>query len=155
MIWLDTSFTRASLLTEAPTAGETTTLSASGSLDPDGKIERLEWDFNSDGQVDAIRTDVSKSVAVQFMRAASYTVSLTVVDDDGLPALRCIGARSTREVLRRVQRADVVRRRRDGEGVAVDQKGDAHADARRQQRRGQSRHGLEGGHQIERLVRES
>lgn len=83
---LERPVAHASLLTEAPTAGETTRLSASGSSDPDGKIERLEWDFNSDGQVDAVRTDVSKSVAVQFMRAAPYAVTLTVVDDDGLRA---------------------------------------------------------------------
>ena len=75
---------QASLVTSAPVAGETTTLSAAGSADPDGRIERLEWDFNSDGRVDAVRSDPSRPVAVRYLNATSYTTTLTIVDDDGL-----------------------------------------------------------------------
>ena len=71
-------------LTAAPRAGETTTLSAAGSADPDGRIVRAEWDFDSDGRVDLVRSEVAKTVPVRYTRAVTYTTTLVLVDDHGL-----------------------------------------------------------------------
>ncbi len=50
---------------------------ASGSSDSDGTIESYEWDFG-DGA-----TDVGRTVSHTFSEPGSYTVLLTVTDDDG------------------------------------------------------------------------
>jgi plastocyanin len=55
-------------------------LDASGSVDPDGTITRYEWDFG-DGQ-----GDVGVSVRHEYTEAGVYTVTLTVMDDDGASA---------------------------------------------------------------------
>ncbi|MCC7479503.1 PKD domain-containing protein [bacterium] len=48
--------------------------------DPDGTVERYEWDFNSDGTVDA--TTVAPSFS--FTETGNISVRLMIFDDDGL-----------------------------------------------------------------------
>ncbi len=73
---------------EAPTAsfdwsphalshGEKITFDASQSKDPDGSIVSYKWDFD-DGT-----TSSGKIVTHVYQTAKPYTVTLTVVDDDG------------------------------------------------------------------------
>jgi PKD repeat protein len=59
--------------------GETFSLDASASGDPDGSISSYEWDFDGDGSVDATGVAVSHT----YSTAGSYDVVLTVTDDDG------------------------------------------------------------------------
>lgn len=63
-----------------PQLGETVSLNASASRDPDGDIVDYRWDLDGDGQTDV---EGSPSARVAYPRAGVYTVSLTVVDDDG------------------------------------------------------------------------
>lgn len=63
------------------------TFDPSDSIDPDGDIQRYYWDFG-DG---ANKTEVTKpgdnnTVEHHYANVGSYTVSLTVTDDDGLNA---------------------------------------------------------------------
>lgn len=62
-----------------PRANEEVTFDASASSDPDGQIDVYEWDFDGDGTVDAH----GQTVAYTYEESGSYTVALTVVDDDG------------------------------------------------------------------------
>lgn len=69
---------------EPPTAraawsavGLDATFSSSGSTDSDGSIAAFVWDFG-DG-----RTDTAPSPSHTYAEAGSYTVTLTVTDDDG------------------------------------------------------------------------
>jgi PKD repeat protein len=64
----------------SPTVGQPVTFDASGSRDPDGRITRYQWDFNSDGRADA----TGVTTAYTFSAAGSYRVTLTVTDDGGL-----------------------------------------------------------------------
>jgi len=66
----------------SPIVGETVTLNAQGSYDPDGTIVSYRWDLNGDGVVDA--TTSSPLGTVTYQNAGVVTVTLTVVDDDGL-----------------------------------------------------------------------
>jgi outer membrane protein assembly factor BamB len=85
--------TEPSPVLDAPTTlevGETGTFDASGSTDRaisgdelvSGRIESYEWDFDGDGKVDTTGASVERS----FGTAGSYTVNLTVRDDDGYTA---------------------------------------------------------------------
>jgi len=60
-----------------PKVGESVRFDGSGSSDPDGSIERYEWDFG-DGS-----TDSGSIVYHSFSRAGSYRVTLTVTDNRG------------------------------------------------------------------------
>jgi len=62
-----------------PQVGEIVRFSAVESEDPDGTIAKYEWDFESDGQVDAIGL-WAKHI---FTRADTYNVTLIVTDDKG------------------------------------------------------------------------
>lgn len=76
----------ATLLTADPVAGTALTFSAEGSHDPDGSLERWDWDFNSDGRVDLSTTHAGKRVQAIYTRRGTHTVRLTVTDRDGLQA---------------------------------------------------------------------
>lgn len=60
-----------------PKAGESVRFDGTGSYDPDGTIERYQWDFG-DGS-----TDSGSVVYHSFSRAGSYRVTLTVTDNRG------------------------------------------------------------------------
>jgi hypothetical protein len=64
---------------ERPKVGETVRFDASESFDPDGQIIRYEWDFETDGTIDA------QGVRVEhiFTQAGTFTVTLRVTDNDG------------------------------------------------------------------------
>jgi hypothetical protein len=60
--------------------GDSITLNAAGSSDPDGDIVSYEWDLDNNGEYDdasGITTDVA------FSDNGTYTVGLRVTDDDG------------------------------------------------------------------------
>jgi PKD repeat protein len=63
-----------------PVAGASARFDASNSTDPDGEVVAYEWDFDDDGRVDARGPVVTHT----FDTAGRGTVSLVVVDDDGL-----------------------------------------------------------------------
>ena len=56
------------------------TFDASASFDSDGFIAQYQWDFQSDGIVDA----TGRTVTVQFNNTGNTQVRLTVTDNDGL-----------------------------------------------------------------------
>ncbi len=64
---------------ERPQVGEAVRFDATESFDPDGQIVKYEWDFQSDGTIDA------QGVIVEhvFAQAGTFTVTLTVTDNDG------------------------------------------------------------------------
>ncbi|MEM2900772.1 MAG: PKD domain-containing protein [Thermoplasmata archaeon] len=59
--------------------GENVTFSCLSSYDPDGRIEKVMWDFG-DGSV-----SLERLVLHSYVDDGNYTVTLTVVDDDGSP----------------------------------------------------------------------
>lgn len=64
---------------ERPKVGEVVRFDASESFDPDGQIIKYAWDFESDGTIDAQGVRVEHS----FDQAGTFTVTLTVTDNDG------------------------------------------------------------------------
>jgi len=62
-----------------PIAGETVVFNASGSYDLDGNITDYTWDFG-DGNVTTINASIITHI---YMTEANYTVTLTVIDNDG------------------------------------------------------------------------
>ena len=60
------------------TAGESVTFDGTGSSDPDGTVEEWNWDFG-DGD-----TGTGAEPSHTYATADSYTVTLTVLDNDGL-----------------------------------------------------------------------
>ena len=64
----------------SPTVGQTITFDASSSYDPDGTITSYQWVFG-DGT-----TASGVTVQHSYSSAGTYTVTLTVTDDDGLQA---------------------------------------------------------------------
>ena len=63
-----------------PVANDTVTFNASASYDPDGCITAYSWDFD-DGNVTAVS---SPMVTHSYLDYGNYTVTLTVMDNDGL-----------------------------------------------------------------------
>ncbi len=63
----------------SPKAGEKVLFDAAESFDPDGQIVKYEWDFTSDGTIDAQGVKVEHS----FPQPGDYTVTLRVTDNDG------------------------------------------------------------------------
>ena len=63
---------------ERPSANEVVRFTASAS-DPDGTIERIEWDFDNDGIIDASGGSVQRV----FTQGGTATVVLIVTDDRG------------------------------------------------------------------------
>lgn len=66
-----------------PVMGEPVTFDAGESYDPDGIVERYDWDFSGDGLFQATGTIVMWT----FPRAGTYPVTLRVVDNDGTMAV--------------------------------------------------------------------
>ncbi len=65
-----------------PSVGETVTLDASGSSDPDGALTEYRWDFDGSGRV--VRTTTGPTVDHSYPEAGTFEATVTVVDDDGL-----------------------------------------------------------------------
>jgi len=63
----------------SPTPNESVTFDASGSSDPDGRIESYEWDIGGDGRID----QRGETVQHTFAEGGSENVSLVVTDDTG------------------------------------------------------------------------
>ena len=63
-----------------PFVDQKITFDASGSIDPDGTIEKYEWDFG-DGN---ITNTTEKIITHPYTIAGNYNVTLTVTDNDGL-----------------------------------------------------------------------
>jgi len=66
---------------ERPIVGEPVRLDASGSCDPDGRLDVFRWDLDGDGSYET-ETDVSV-VDHAFTAGGDYDVRLTVVDEAG------------------------------------------------------------------------
>jgi PKD repeat protein len=62
----------------SPAAGALVTFNGSASSDPDGSIVLYQWDFNADGVPDA-----TGSTATRTFSAGTYSVRLTVTDNQG------------------------------------------------------------------------
>ncbi len=60
----------------------TVTFDISGSNDPDGTIASYDLDFG-DGSTHATGTDVSTAITHEYTAADTYTVKLTITDNDG------------------------------------------------------------------------
>ena len=65
---------------ETPTANQTITFDASASSDLDGNIEEYYWDFNDS----TTETTTDLVITHVYNASGTYTVSLTVTDNDGL-----------------------------------------------------------------------
>ncbi len=64
---------------ENPVINQTITFNASNSTDPDGTIEKYEWDFG-DGNI----TNTTEAIITHsYSQAGDYVVNLTVTDDEG------------------------------------------------------------------------
>jgi poly(hydroxyalkanoate) depolymerase family esterase len=61
------------------TTEDTVDFDAGGSSDADGSIDSYEWDFQSDGTVDATGETASHT----YSSTGTYTATVTVTDDDG------------------------------------------------------------------------
>ena len=77
---------RLSLVTATPLAGQALQFSASASWDPDGKIDRLDWDLDGDGKTDQTTWSINTRVWWTYPTVGNRTASVTVTDDDGLTA---------------------------------------------------------------------
>ena len=64
---------------ESPYANETILFNASQSYDPNGEIEEYQWDFG-DGKNESVKI---VKLNHTYFEARSYTVKLTVIDNDG------------------------------------------------------------------------
>jgi PKD repeat protein len=69
---------------QTPKRKKPATFDASASRDPDGSVVRYLWDFDGNGTTDA--QGASPTVSHSFADKGTYTVRLTVVDDDGASA---------------------------------------------------------------------
>ena len=64
---------------DIPGPGETVVFDASTSFDPDGEIEKYQWDIDGDGQIDLM----GKIVHYIFTQPESFSVTLKVTDNQG------------------------------------------------------------------------
>lgn len=80
-----------------PKVGETVTLSAVGSTDPDGLVTRYQWDLDGDGAHER-DTGTTPSTSTSFANHGNLTVGVRVTDDDG--------GTGTKTLTISVQRAD-------------------------------------------------
>jgi len=64
---------------ESPVAGETITFNALQSYDIDGYIVAYEWDFGDGG----VEITAFPAITHSYNQAGSYTVKLTITDNDG------------------------------------------------------------------------
>ncbi len=62
-----------------PQTNERIKFDASGSYDPDGRIRRMEWDLDGDGNIEATGT----TVYTRYTSSGRARVTLTVTDNDG------------------------------------------------------------------------
>jgi len=62
--------------------GDTVTVNASASYDPDGTIVLYEWDWNSNGTYD--ETYTTPVASHKYESPGTYTITLRVTDNDGL-----------------------------------------------------------------------
>lgn len=69
-------------MVSAEVDGATVRLSGAGSTDPDGRITRYDWDFGDGTSAD----DGGAAPVHTYARAGSFTVRLTVTDDEGCSA---------------------------------------------------------------------
>jgi PKD repeat protein len=63
------------------TSGQSVTLNASGSSDPDGTVAKYEWDYDGNGIYDATTTNATTTRT--FATAGSFEVGLRVTDNNG------------------------------------------------------------------------
>ena len=63
----------------SPQVNQAVQFNANRSSDPDGSIVDYRWDFNSDGNIDS----VGSNVVTQFNTSGNFQVTLTVVDNNG------------------------------------------------------------------------
>ena len=67
---------------ESPKVGETTHLSAVGSVDPDGTITRYQWDLDGDNSYEH-DTGTTPSTSAAFANHGNVTVGVRLTDNDG------------------------------------------------------------------------
>jgi uncharacterized delta-60 repeat protein len=67
----------------APAVGDTITLDASTSRDPDGQVTDVSWDLDGDG---AYGDATGATATVSFGAAGRHTIGVAVTDDDGVSA---------------------------------------------------------------------
>jgi Tol biopolymer transport system component len=95
----------------------TITFDISGSTDPDGTIATYDLDFG-DGSTHATGTDVADVITHEYDEAGSYTVLLTVTDNDGrigmVNEVVSIGPVMITFASRRVDQYDIFRMEGDG-----------------------------------------
>jgi hypothetical protein len=66
----------------SPQSGEQISFSGAASTDPDGVVDRYEWDLDGDGSFET-DSGTTASASRSYERSGTYTVGLRVTDDDG------------------------------------------------------------------------
>ena len=73
----------------APTSGDSVSLDASASHDPDGSIVNYAWDLDGNGSFER-STGTTSSTTTSFATPGVHTVRVRVTDDDGATAVRSL-----------------------------------------------------------------
>jgi hypothetical protein len=71
----------------APLIGQTVTLSAAGSSDPDGSVTGYAWDLDGDGSFER-NTGATPTTTTSYPNAGAVRVRVRVTDDDGGTGVR-------------------------------------------------------------------